>query len=339
VSAGVSFARLQSTLGKHGLRLALDSPAPHATLLDLAITRSCGPLRHANGTLRDHVLGLSVATPDGRITRSGGRVVKNVTGYDLMKLHVGALATLGLIVEVNLRVQPLPEHRLLLLARFDDMPSACRFASAVRLDRNLLPAALELISDLEPIASVPDRGLAVAALFEGSESAVEAQLAGAQEHLRDLALASAEVFARNDLAALMSLLTEARVLDVSHDDLLALRATVAPSRLHELVPVLLTGGELRDRARRLISWAGLGIADLMIHGDLMSDASLPDEVATFAQEVRSLGGEVHLRAAPRFVWATFRRPISDGAMALERALRSALDPAQVLNPGRVPGLP
>jgi hypothetical protein len=55
--------------------------------------------------------------------------------------------------------------------------------------------------------------------------------------------------------------------------------------------------------------------------------------------VRALGGEVHLRAAPRFVWATFQRPVSDGAMAIERALRSALDPRQVLNPGRVPGLP
>jgi ferredoxin len=65
----------------------------------------------------------------------------------------------------------------------------------------------------------------------------------------------------------------------------------------------------------------------------MSDASLPDEVASLTQEVRALGGEVHLRAAPRFVWATFQRPVSDGAMAIERALRSALDPRQVLNPG------
>jgi glycolate oxidase FAD binding subunit len=337
-SSGVRFERLQTALAQHGQRVALDSPAPHATLLDLAITRSCGPLRHAHGTMRDHVLGLSVATPDGRITRSGGRVVKNVTGYDLMKLHVGALATLGVIVELNLRVQPQPEHRLLLLGRFPDAASACGFANAVRLDRGLAPAALEIVSDLEPISAMPENGLAVAVLFEGSESAVEAQLEAAQAHLRDRALESAEVFARAELKGLLDHLTQARMLDVSNDDLLALRATVAPSRLHELVPVLLAGG-LRERARRLISWAGLGIVDLMLHGDLMSDASLPDEVATLTQEVRTLGGEVHLRAAPRFVWATFQRPVSEGAMALERALRSALDPRQVLNPGRLPGLP
>jgi FAD/FMN-containing dehydrogenase len=103
-----------------------------------------------------------------------------------MKLHVGALATLGVIVELNLRVQPQPEHRLLLLGRFPDAASACGFASAVRLDRGPRAGRARSSSAIsDPISSLPENGLAIAVLFEGSESAVEAQLEAAQAHLRE----------------------------------------------------------------------------------------------------------------------------------------------------------
>src|SRR5690606_5541094 len=94
---------------RHGQFLPLDPPlAPETTIGGLLATGAGGPLRTGFGHLRDRLLGMRVARADGTIIRSGGRVVKNVAGYDLGRLHTGALGTLGVILEATFKVQPLP---------------------------------------------------------------------------------------------------------------------------------------------------------------------------------------------------------------------------------------
>jgi len=108
--AGIRFAELQSRLAAHGQFLPLDPPlAGGSTLGGVLATRSCGPLRCRYGTARDLVLGLKIAHPDGTVTKAGASVVKNATGYDVTKLHLGAYGTLGVILEATLRVYPRPE--------------------------------------------------------------------------------------------------------------------------------------------------------------------------------------------------------------------------------------
>jgi glycolate oxidase FAD binding subunit len=117
LQAGVPLARAQRTFAAAGQMLALDPPlggwgsdfAPPPTVGGVVATGDCGPLRHRYGTPRDLVVGVTIALSDGAIARAGGKVIKNVAGYDLAKLFSGSFGTLGLILSVNVRLHPLHE--------------------------------------------------------------------------------------------------------------------------------------------------------------------------------------------------------------------------------------
>jgi glycolate dehydrogenase FAD-binding subunit len=107
VEAGIRLSALQATLGEHGQRLSLDPPGDPTIGACLAANLS-GPLRHRFGAPRDLVLGVTLVLADGTIANAGGKVVKNVAGYDVGKLVCGSRGTLGLIARVSLRLHPLP---------------------------------------------------------------------------------------------------------------------------------------------------------------------------------------------------------------------------------------
>ena len=123
--AGMRLADLQATLGKQGQFLALDPPAATTTTLGgMIAANASGPRRLLYGTARDLVLGMSVITIDGKRTKSGASVVKNVTGYDLNKLYIGSMGTLAVIVELTCKVHPLPSGERTVVVGFshdDDM--------------------------------------------------------------------------------------------------------------------------------------------------------------------------------------------------------------------------
>jgi glycolate oxidase FAD binding subunit len=111
VQAGCRVAELQKTLAEHGQRLALDPLWPDgSTIGGILSTNDSGTLRPRYGSLRDLIIGIAVVLPDGTIAKSGGKVVKNVAGYDLQKLFTGALGTLGVIVQAIFRLHPLPRE-------------------------------------------------------------------------------------------------------------------------------------------------------------------------------------------------------------------------------------
>jgi glycolate oxidase FAD binding subunit len=115
VQAGITLARLQEVLAAENQRLPVDLPHPdRATLGGALSTNASGPRRYGFGTLRDYVIGISVVNDEGHEIKAGGRVVKNVAGYDLCKLYVGALGTLGIITQVTLKLRPRPEEQVLL---------------------------------------------------------------------------------------------------------------------------------------------------------------------------------------------------------------------------------
>ena len=112
VQAGVTLDALRAELDQHQLWLALDPPGrPDRTIGSVVATGTSGPLRQGFGPIRDHVLGSTVATGDGRLVEAGGRVVKNVAGYDLTKLHVGGFGGFGVVTEVHLRLRARPARR------------------------------------------------------------------------------------------------------------------------------------------------------------------------------------------------------------------------------------
>jgi glycolate oxidase FAD binding subunit len=171
VQAGTTLEALRRRLADYGMWLALDPPGrPERSIGSVVATATAGPLRHGFGPVRDHVLGCSVATGDGRLVNAGGRVVKNVAGYDLTKLHVGGFGGFGIIAEVHLRLRALPRADVTLLARGtrDALTSAARDVVA----GNLMPAALELLSPA--LAAEADWVLATRVV--GTEAAVQADV-------------------------------------------------------------------------------------------------------------------------------------------------------------------
>jgi glycolate oxidase FAD binding subunit len=183
VEAGISLAALQARLATKGQRLSLDPPnAQQATLGGLLATNTSGPKRLRYGTARDLVIGLRVIQANGNIARSGGRVVKNVAGYDLNKLYIGSLGTLGVIVEANFKLHPLPPAEQTLLLTFTNAPDSMQTVIAI-LRSQLVPSALELIdagaaSDMTRLfdLNLPTSGYTLAVNFEGTPTTIERQV-------------------------------------------------------------------------------------------------------------------------------------------------------------------
>jgi glycolate oxidase FAD binding subunit len=147
VEAGITLEGVQSELAKANQFLPLDPfGGPGHTIGGLLASGWSGPLRLRYGTARDYLVGLRVALPDGRLARSGGRVVKNVSGYDLNKLHLGALGTLGVIVEASFKVFPAPLFEETVrrpAARFEEAWAEAERALGLKMP----PVALELIHE------------------------------------------------------------------------------------------------------------------------------------------------------------------------------------------------
>jgi glycolate oxidase FAD binding subunit len=149
LQAGVPVARAQETFAAAGQMLALDpalgraaaGDAGAATIGGLLATGDCGPLRHRYGAPRDLVLGITVALSDGTIARSGGKVIKNVAGYDIAKLFAGSFGTLGVILSVSVRLHPLPVATATALGASDDARTLA--AAAVKL--SAAPLELEAL--------------------------------------------------------------------------------------------------------------------------------------------------------------------------------------------------
>ena len=175
--------QLQAKLATKGQWLALDPPdAQQATIGGILSSNASGPKRLRYGTARDMVIGLRVVQASGEIARSGGSVVKNVAGYDLNKLYIGSLGTLGIIVEANFKLQPFPTNERTLILTFSNAEDA--MATVIALLGSLLtPTAIELIdsnaaSDMTDFfgLTLPTNGYTLAVNFEGSTSSIDRQI-------------------------------------------------------------------------------------------------------------------------------------------------------------------
>ena len=171
VQAGTSLEALRRRLADYGMWLAIDPPGrPERSIGSVVATATAGPLRQGFGPVRDHILGCAVATGDGRLVNAGGRVVKNVAGFDLTKLQVGGFGGFGIIAEIHLRLRALPRADVSLLARGarDQLTSGAREL----IDAQVLPAALELLSP----ALAAEADWVLAARFVGTDAAVQADV-------------------------------------------------------------------------------------------------------------------------------------------------------------------
>ena len=172
--AGVPMAALQEQLRAAGAWLAVDPPGrPDRTLGSVVVTGTSGALRHGYGPVRDHILGGTIVTGEGRVIKAGGSVVKNVAGYDLTKLQVGGFGAFGVVTQLHLRLRAEPARRVTLLARGER--DVLTHQARALMEHRLTAAALELFSP----ALAADSEWVLALAIAGSEGGVQEEVARA----------------------------------------------------------------------------------------------------------------------------------------------------------------
>lgn len=167
VEPGLRLSELDAVLAEHGQRLALDPPGD-PTVSECILNALSGPLRHRYGAVRDLILGVTVALPDGTVASSGGKVVKNVAGYDLAKVFCGSRGSLGLVVRAALRLHPRPEAAATVSVPVERPGDAREIVRKLQRSK-LVTSALDV--------EWPGR---VLALLEGSPRVVAAQVEEAE---------------------------------------------------------------------------------------------------------------------------------------------------------------
>jgi glycolate oxidase FAD binding subunit len=329
--AGVRLAGLQAALAPAGQWLALDPPEPRATLGGVVASNASGPRRLRYGTVRDLIIGITVVLADGTVARAGGKVVKNVAGYDLAKLFCGSLGTLGMVAEVIFRLHPLPAAAAVVTLQVDGPPQVGQ--AALRLLRSPLePSAIELTVDEW---GWPGR---LTVVFEGIAPGVEAQAAAAAELLGQVGEAAVAGPGQTDAA-----LSQLGALPLEKAEF-ALKAACPPAELPAVLADLLGGGR-RGWGGPVSAHAGTGVlwlASAHREGDLPADSpELPYVVKAIAEARERLaargGSLVVVKAPPALkraidAWG----PVTD-ALGLMRRVKERFDPDRRLSPGRFVG--
>jgi len=327
--AGITLAALQRRLAQSGQFLPLDPPYSRtATLGGTLATNASGPSRLLYGTARDMVLGLRVATPQGELVKSGGRVVKNVVGYDLNKLHIGALGTAGVMVEVTLKVQPLPAAEATVVATFGTFADACPVAS--RIAHSILyPRAVEIARN---VSGAP--GWQVLVWASGSPATVERQVRDASVWCNEGGAKSVE---RLDGDAHRSLWRSIVEFGRGSESGALLKVTCLPNKLGTLLMPARDAGST-DAITGVVARAGNGVAYIY------SESANVDAILGASAVASALGGSAVLEEVPLAlkdgidVWDPAGRAAGRrDDLPLMRAVKAQFDPEGTLNPGRYIG--
>ena len=301
--AGVRLETLQTELAQSGQMLALDSGEKGSTLGGVVSANASGPRRLRFGTVRDLLIGVTVVLADGSIASAGGKVVKNVAGYDLGKLYTGAHGSLGVVVSTTWRLHPLPPDRAVVVVDVRDAAEAGHFAQQIN-GSTLTPTACEI--------ALVDGSLTLAVLFEAISESVAHQS-----------------------AALVDLLGTGSVVESlpqwfgqrpGGEQELVLRLAYEPAAL----PVVLSA---LPRPASVIASACTGVAYVAVAAE-QGAAALPGLRAALAP----VDGTAVVLHAPESVrghvdhWG----PVGD-ALALMGSVKDRFDPDRLLSPGRFVG--
>lgn len=332
VQAGISAGALAARLASHRQWLALDPPGVAArTVGGIVATNASGPRRVRYGTSRDLLLGVRFVQADGVVTWGGSKVVKSVSGYDVPKLMVGALGTLGVLAEVTLRLHPLPEAERSWLVLFDNARAAQALVERV-VDSALQPSRLELYNTRAlQLVSGESAGAGAAISISSVDAAVREQ----GERLTAIAgTCAGRIVPLPD-----GFWSAAECATAPPESSTVLHVTTLADRLAGTI------GAVEDAFRivapraevRLSGCAPLGTLRAVVGGATAAEtAAVTTRIRALATEVGGsvviARGSVELR---RFVdpWG----PVEPRVLALMRALRDEFDPGRVLNPGRYVG--
>ncbi|MBN1345741.1 MAG: FAD-binding oxidoreductase [Phycisphaerae bacterium] len=327
VEAGCVLGDLQTVLGEHRQRLSLDPPlGGRATIGGICAANDSGPLRLGYGAARDLILGMEVIGADGVATRAGARVVKSVAGYDMHRLHIGALGSLGIISEVTFRLTPLAEMLRLNVVRCGDGDRAEACMAAIFAGRTR-PTIMELVTPFgygETVARVGDAliapsGWTLVVGYEDCREAVEWQCEHLAASMKEVTgIGCVEVLDESGSRGLLEAIREWP----GREACIAFKATMKSS---QIVPFHAWAGQ---SGFRLVSHAGSGIA--------YGRSDDPESVrvgADLAAAAADGGGQLRWTALPAEAGVPVWQP-ARGDLPVMKRIKQAFDPKGILAPGR-----
>jgi glycolate oxidase FAD binding subunit len=320
VEAGTTLAEINQTLGERGQWLPIEAPFPErSTIGGLIATAFTGPRRLGSETIRDLIVGISIVHANGTVSKAGGTVVKNVTGFDMMRLYHGSLGTLGVVTSANFKVLPRPRTERTLLAVFTELEVAISAARAV-LQSRARPVALEVIS------RSGGEDWTLAARFEGRAGTVSVM----ETEARGL-LAGARAESIDDADSVAWWQWE---LNRWNEPSTAVRArlTSRPRQIDAIAKNVLSHFEIFP-PRAVAIGPGLGRADFEFDLDF-TDGTRDELLRALYQGADNVA---FLSGPPAFkrgidVWGKAPETID-----VMRALKEQFDPERILNRGRFAG--
>jgi glycolate oxidase FAD binding subunit len=333
VQAGIPVSELQKLLATEHQRLPVDVPcADRATLGGALAVNVSGPRRYGHGTLRDYVIGISAVNDEGQEFKAGGRVVKNVAGYDLCKLLIGSLGTLGIITQVTLKLRPLPEEQTLVIMSCDP-PAVGPILEVLHASRTR-PVAIDLLN--APAGKVlnerhrgllPDAPRVVIAGYEEKRETVAWQVQQLVRELPQGAVRELEARVGSTADPLWHELVDYAAWPSAR---LTFKANLVPSALAGFFE---QAAGLPD-GLLLQAHAGNGI--VMGHaGDSLTEERARTMLSVLGQTAAAAHGNMVVLRCPTAwkaslpIWGLPRDDVW-----LMREVRKQLDPKELFNPGR-----
>lgn len=349
VQPGVVTKTICDTVEKEGLFYPPDPSSMKISTIGGNISENSGGLRGLKyGVTRDYVMALQIALPNGELIRTGGKLTKDVAGYDLTRLFIGSEGTLGVITEATLKLIPKPEAQKTILALYQDIEAAGRSVSKI-IANKMIPATLEFLdqdtlravedfahiglpTDVKAILlivqdgpqEIVDRDIKKIAEICRSEQAVDVQLAASEEEAEKLATAR-----RSALSALARLKPTTILED----------ATVPRSEIATMVRAI---SEIAEKYNVRISTFGHA-GDGNLHPTCLTDSRNEDEMqrveAAFSEifeKAIELGGTltgehgIGMTKAPYLEWK-----LGEAGLQVMRGIKQAIDPKNIMNPGKV----
>ena len=339
VEAGITMAELSAALAQEKLCLPIDVPQPEAaTLGGVIATNWNGPRRYGQGTVRDYVIGIAAVDGRGKPFKGGGRVVKNVAGYDFCKLLTGSLGTLGIITGATLRLKPIPQRSTLMAVRVESYEQAENLLTEL-VHSTATPTAIELlcgppwnddpaIGPLLSDASTGSQPMALVVGLEGSEGEVKWMIETLGRTWQAQGASSSVTLLDEDASALWKRLAD---FPQAGGPPLSIKASMMPSRVVEFI----AAARVCDPQCAIQAHAGSGV--VIVNFSEFPAAGLSRTLVQQLAPIAAKGrGNVVVLANPggsemthQSVWGGTGSPF-----ALMTEVKRQFDPKNILNPGR-----
>jgi glycolate oxidase FAD binding subunit len=374
VEGGLVLSRLQEVLRQHGQWLPLDPPlAERATMGGIIAANLSGPARLSQGTVRDFLIGLKVVQADGVVVKGGGRVVKNVAGYDFPKLYCGSLGTLGIVVEATLKVRPRPEEEQLLSLPFSSAEEAMGLVSQIT-GSELQPLFLELLRSNFLLEKTDVSSDSCYTLFIGLAGVAE-EIAYEKDRIRAWAADRAGALKEWEKGEQERVIQRLRDFPVQacperrgeacfartrEEAVLSCKASLLPTQVAPFMVEVEEEATLRDFSAQFLAHAGSGVVYSRFYKATTEDAgqACPEpgrgvRRQTFGQDTaghllslvewlrvitKKLGGYIVVE----LIDPTLKEQVDvwghvGGALLLMKGVKEKLDPKGILSPGRFVG--